>query len=162
MSLAAIVEALEAELGTLAPDVKFKDGPEHLVEGAPPRIVAVPTEELLGPAEEYWTSSVRVLAQREASVEFHLWAKTRAGAEMLIATLVTALERSVGKAYRLGTGRWITQDAEALMKHGRAYVLPVTFAIPVPLVEDAASQEATIGGTDTSDVALAESVVTEP
>jgi hypothetical protein len=159
MSLAAIMEALEAEIGTLAPDVKFKDGPEHLVEGAPPRIVAVPTEEPFESPEEFWIEGPHALAQRQAAVEFHVWGKNRATTEQLIAVLISAFERCVGKAYRLGTGRWVNQDAEALMKHGRAYVLLATF--PIPVLE-ASSQEATIGGTDTSDVALTESVVTEP
>jgi hypothetical protein len=159
MSLAAIMEALEAEFGTLAPGVRFKDGPEHLTEGAPPRIVAVPTEEPFESPEEYWTNGPRALAQRQAAVEFHLWGRNRAVTEQLIAVLISAFERCVGKAYRLSTGRWVMQDAEALMKHGRAYVLPATFAIPVL---EASSQEAVIGGTDTSDVALAVSAATEP
>lgn len=158
--LADVLAALEAEF---EPAVPFKDGPEHLGEGSAPRIIAVPTEEPIVPPEVYWTDPAiaRPIAQRNANVDFHVWGKTRAEAETLVARLLTAARKHTAAAHRAGTGRWLMQDAEARKRYGRVYVLPIVFAIPV-VETDGPATERTIDAVDTTDQAFTVSIPTEP
>jgi hypothetical protein len=147
-SLAEILEALEVKLG---PDCRFRDGPEHLIDGSPPRIVAVPTEEAVGAPSETWRDGPRAVAQRDVTVVFHVWAKTRAGTEELLRLLLVAVRGLAGAAAQLSAGGWKLQDAQALTKNGRGYELTIVFGIPV--LEGPAAT-ATIAGSDSSDVAF--------
>lgn len=158
MALAEIFEAIETELQALAP-VTVRDGGEWLgANDAPPRVVFVPTDEILtGAAELHYdgtftaTGTSRPLAQRDCTVEVHVWGKDRAATEELVGHTVNAIRRAAGAAYRLASGSWKTQDAAALTQLGRAYVFQATFLVPVLEV---GPQFATIGSANTSDTAI--------
>jgi hypothetical protein len=145
--LSEILRALEAEFsGTI-----FKDGPEHLAGQAPPSIVAVPMDERFGEPEEYEVQDQPSLAQRDSNVTFSIWGKSRDDVEELIAQLVTALRKVTGHSHQLKGGRWTVQRAEALITHGRAYELQVTFFVPV-VASTAVS--ATVTQTQSTDIAF--------
>jgi hypothetical protein len=146
-----LANILGAVRGGLGSSCTFKDGPEHLLDGSPPRVVAVPMEEALVAPEELWTEGPRALVQRDATVDFHLWGKTRADAESLIGRLVNVLRVEAGTSFRFGPGRWQQQTGEALRQAGRVYVLSVTFQIPV--LEEAGGT-GTVQTTDTTDTAF--------
>lgn len=148
--LAAILEALTGELVSTCP---LRDGPEHLVERSAPSIVAVPQEETFGEPESYDADAPEAIAQRNATVDFHILGKKRADTEDLIARVLTALRALAGRSYTVGAGAWDYRDAQALTKYGRPYVLAVTFHMPVVPMSGAVT-EATIGATDTQDTAL--------
>jgi hypothetical protein len=148
--LADVLSALELQLGTAC---AFRDGPEHLVERAAPSIVAVPMDETIVQPDVYWTTSEVALAQRNATVQFHVLGATRSAAEELVSSLIAALRAVAGRAYNIGVGSWTDQNAAALTARGRLYVLNVVFLLPVMAP---ATTEAVIGATDTQDVALEE------
>jgi hypothetical protein len=150
--LADILEALEGELAVAG--VPLRDGPEHLVERSAPCIVAVPMDDGYGEPEYYDADAPEAVAQVNAGVDFHVLGKKRKDTEILNARLLGALRAVVARSYTVGPGYWENQNAEALVKYGRPYVLRVTFQMPVVPPTSEAVTEATIGATDTGDAAL--------
>jgi hypothetical protein len=159
VALADIFEAIEGEFQSLGVSVAVRDGGEWLgANDSPPRVVFVPTEEILtGAAELHYdgtftaTGTPRPLAQRECAVEVHVWGRDRAATDELVGHTVNAIRRSAGAAYRLASGSWKQQDSAALTQYGRAYVFQVTFLVPVLEV---GPRFATIGSTDESDAVI--------
>jgi hypothetical protein len=150
MALADILDAVGAALGERA---KFKDGPEHLGEyAAPPRVIAVPTEDSFGDSHATWSGGPEPLHDCEATVEFHVWGATRKLAETLRNQLIRAIREAVQYNYTLSGGHWEAQDAKVVKECGRVYVLRVIF--PVPVTEEpgqpGAELEATIETVTTS------------
>jgi hypothetical protein len=159
MALSAIFEAVKAEIDVLAPGTSIVMGGEYLQQNAaPPRIVFVPTDDTYRQPEIHEGDGVaydlptgaRPLIEVSASVEFHIWAASWDDAETLRNAVVVALRRCAAAAFEILRGGWVTPQAAGLQS-GRAYVLLVSFPIPVL---DAAPLLATVTATDTVDVAF--------
>lgn len=108
-------------------------GAEHwIAEGTPPRVVWVPTSDRFDPpAQEH--RQYRAYRTRVAGVELRIWGADIGAVETLVNELIVAIHDNARGAYELGAGRWDGQDGAELLELGRAYVLSLTFRIPVTL-----------------------------
>lgn len=139
MALTEAFEAVQTEFRALIPDVPLRFGGEYLAENeAPPRAVWVPTADTYGPPEIHETTGyvlgegARPLYECIASVAIHLWGRSTAEVELLRDTMITALRRAAAAAFSVQAGSWV-QPEHTVLQSGRAYVLLVTF--PVPILE---------------------------
>lgn len=106
-------------------------GEENLsAQGAPPRVVWVPTQDAFGPATQRGSkpSDPRALLTCRAGMDIHCWAESFAAAQALRDALVLALRTAIGVNYQITGGRWLGQEWTAL---GRVYVLSLTIDIPI-------------------------------
>ncbi len=127
----------------------FLNATNLTVAAVPPRIVWVPLSESYGPAVGQGANGVsnpRPVATRQSAFEMHLWAAdaTQTGqanqdaldldaCESLLNAFMWALYSVAhGSMDFLGTGRWSRGNVDGqILSLGVAYVLPVTFKIPV-------------------------------
>lgn len=111
-----------------------------------PRVVWVPANEDYGGPQGYGgdgRNSPPPLWVRSATVEVHVWGKDLDATEVLRDQLIQSIHRCCFGSYTIQGGQWIN-DAGASDVSGIAYVLTVSFAIPVTRT---AETTATIGSS---------------
>jgi hypothetical protein len=130
MGLADIISTVDAELEAADVELTSLVGAHHLAaEGAPPRVVWVPTEDSFGPAEKGGVEP-RQLRTRIAGVEAHVWGQDLAATEALVNSVIAAVHAAAHGSYAVSSGRWYGQDGEVL-HFGTVCVLSFQFRIPV-------------------------------
>lgn len=107
-------------------------------QDAPPRIVWVPGEEVIGPSEGQGGDGVvnpRPLFTRRLSLHAHIWAVDIDAAELLINHLVAAVHDVAFGAYVAKSGTWLHNAAD-VTAHGVVYVLTLELKIPITRERD--------------------------
>lgn len=136
---ADMTAAITAASGTVP---VFKFGPEHLAkENKPPRIIWVPTEdvmrETIGPGGR--TNSVTGVPSRSVAttfdgVEVHVWGRDYGEADALKRQLILSVHmQGVGTRELVGTsGKWNNETLD--VRYGREWIW--TFALWVPVADE--------------------------
>jgi hypothetical protein len=138
MGLLDVFNVVQAQLtetfAAFAPPLKV---PKFLVaqvsralEGDYPRIVWVPTTEVIAMADAQGgdgISNPRPLWKRSVRVEVDVWEKDIPACEVLANHLVAAIHAQMFGAYRINGAIW---DTDGLVQRGFMFTLAVTFDIP--------------------------------
>lgn len=139
-ALATMVNVLSApNLERTGVAYEVKVGDEHLdANGAPPRIVIVPTNSQPGPARGRPTNEPRGLPTETHLFTAELWAKAPAeetvpgkdyvAVSTMRATFVAAMRATFGNAFTLGPGEWSATEGESMEEDGRSYLQQFTLA----------------------------------
>lgn len=113
-------------------------GKKYLAQqGAPPRVVFVPTRDRLGPPQRIGGPSPAILT-RHAGVQVHVWADDVAATEQLVGQLLLAINAAIAEdfdtlsiapsGYKAVDGGWLDQ---AWTNAGEVWVGNFEFAFPV-------------------------------
>jgi hypothetical protein len=134
----AVQNQMTTTMGALVPPEtvpQFLVGADHLQdEGAPPRIVWVPTvESIRGPHAQGGDGirNPRPLRTRHATVQAHIWGADIPKTEVLANHVVAALNDVAHGAYDVVRGDWSIGQAAA-NRLGFVYVLEWEVQIPFP------------------------------
>lgn len=129
MALVTLLEAIGARLDGVTVHV----GAEHVLKrDKPPRVVFVPARERWGPPGNIGGPQ-RQLWTRLSTVEVHVWAATHQATEELLETVLQAVHLEAHGSYVVDDGEqgWLRSDMGALTDQGVAYLLRLTFSVPV-------------------------------
>lgn len=154
MSLAAVFTQANTFLATKVTGIVTATGADQLrTEGAPPRVIWVPTQEDFGPSEQIGDSGTfgtngtaglqDVLYTRMVQVEAHIWGASVAATESLVTTVTQSLWNYAWGSMNLLSGQWMNLDGEALHM-GTLYVL--TFSLNIPVLRQADTFSLSITG----------------
>lgn len=136
-----MIRDLTEALAKALPEIPILLGPEHLsAHAAPPRIVVVPSRDRFeAPRQGRDGRSVRT---RILGLDVHFWGRDLdySDTEAMIHAFLFALDSMARTSCEIVGGTWVDAQAAPWLQHGRAYVLLVTFDVPVVRGADADSR----------------------
>jgi len=138
--LSQILTDAQARITTIT-GLTFAVGARNLaVNAAPPRVVWVPTRDLIGP-KEHSSRIAPSLYTRQAGVQAHCWGASLEAAETLVSAVIAALHESARGSVQFAGIEWASPET---VTRGELAILTLSLSIPVLKLSTSTPQTVTI------------------